>query len=79
MIAPKRRMVEETMVAPVQLLPGETADIRADVQHLLENAEEWLTTPNTRLGGRKPEDLIGTAEEIKVRNILRAAVFSSMA
>jgi uncharacterized protein (DUF2384 family) len=75
MPAPKPIMVD----TKVKLLPGETADIRVDIRHLLENAEEWLKTPNTRLGGRKPEDLIGTAEEMKVRNILRAAVYSSMA
>jgi hypothetical protein len=62
-----------------ELLPGENPDIRVDVGYLLENADVWLKTPNTRLDGRTPQELIGTPEKIKVRDILRAAVYSSMA
>jgi hypothetical protein len=63
----------------VELLPGENPDIRVDVGYLLENADAWLKSPNVRLDGRAPQELIGTPEEIKIRNILRAAVYSSMA
>ena len=30
--------------------------------------EEWLTTPNTKVLGRAPEELIGTPEEASLRN-----------
>jgi uncharacterized protein (DUF2384 family) len=68
-----------TTTSKMELLPGEHSDIRVDVKCLLDNAEEWLSTPNTRLGGRTPNELIGTSEEGKIRDILRAAVYSSMA
>ncbi len=32
----------------------------------------WLDTPNPNFGGRKPGDLVGTDEERKVYNLLRA-------
>ena len=32
----------------------------------------WLDTPNHNFGGRKPGDLVGTDEERKVYNLLRA-------
>jgi hypothetical protein len=61
------------------LLPGEHPDIRVDARRLLSNADEWLNTPNTHLGGLTPNDLIGTSQEQKVREILRSAIYSSMA
>lgn len=61
------------------LLEGENPDIRADVSRLMSNAEEWLNAPNTILGGRSPNELIGTADERQVRDILRSALYSSMA
>ena len=63
----------------IELLPGEHSDIRIDVRLLLSNADEWLATPNTDLGGRAPNELIGSTEESKVREMLRAALYSSMA
>ena len=62
-----------------ELLPGEHSDIREDVRVLLKNADEWLNTANTNLGGRTPNELIGTPEEQKIRDILRASTYSSMA
>ena len=37
----------------------------------------WLATPNAHFGGRKPADLLGTVEEIKVYNLLRAVDMGS--
>lgn len=61
------------------LLPGEHPDIRVDVADLLENADEWLTTPNSNFGGRRPFDLIGTPDEHLLRETLRSAIYSGMA
>lgn len=32
----------------------------------------WLAAPNDHFGGRKPGDLLGTDEEVKVYHLLRA-------
>jgi hypothetical protein len=32
--------------------------------------EGWLTTPNTKFLGRTPEELIGTEEEARLRNLV---------
>jgi hypothetical protein len=42
-------------------------------EDLLMYPEQWLDNPNPNFGGRKPRDLIGTDEEVKVYNILNAA------
>ena len=39
---------------------------------LLQHPEEWLDWPNPQFGGRKPNDLIGTDEEVRVYDILAA-------
>jgi uncharacterized protein (DUF2384 family) len=70
---------ENTILSAAPLLPGEHTDIRLDVQALLENAEEWLTTPNSNFGGRPPRELIGTPEEVLLRETLRSALYSGMA
>jgi hypothetical protein len=54
------------------LLPGENVDLRAEIKALLHNADAWLHAPNYLLGGREPDQLIGTKEEIQVRNLVRA-------
>jgi len=61
------------------LLPGEHSDIRIDVEELLSNAGPWLETPNRNLGGRRPSDLIGTPDELLLREMLRSVVYSGMA
>jgi uncharacterized protein (DUF2384 family) len=35
--------------------------------------EEWLNTPNPQFEGRRPIDLIGTGEEVRVQIIIEAA------
>ncbi len=56
---------------PFELLEGESADILKDVHETIPDAEQWLDTPNTRLGCKKPRDLIGTAQERQLRYLLR--------
>ena len=54
------------------LLPGEKADIRQEAAALIADAAQWLALPNDQLGGLKPQDLIGTAREYLLRDLLRA-------
>jgi len=54
------------------LLPDEQADIRKEVADLVADPSEWLDTPNTQLGGVKPQELIGTVREQFLRDLLRA-------
>ena len=62
----------------VKLLPGENPDIRAEFRLLLSNADEWMATPNTILMGKAPNDLVGTPDEQKLRDIVRGVRYSSM-
>ena len=39
---------------------------------LVEQPDAWLSTPCTHFGGRKPRDLVGTDEEHKLIDLLRA-------
>jgi uncharacterized protein (DUF2384 family) len=39
---------------------------------VVDDPENWLSTPSAQLGWRKPLDLIGTDEEVKVVSILQA-------
>lgn len=52
------------------LLPGEDKDLRADI--LKTVGEDWLFAKNVWLQDQKPDDLIGTSDEYRVRNILRS-------
>jgi Protein of unknown function (DUF2384) len=39
---------------------------------VVDDPETWLSTPSEQLGWRKPGDLIGTDEEVKVVSLLQA-------
>ncbi|HLX37536.1 MAG TPA: MbcA/ParS/Xre antitoxin family protein [Candidatus Binataceae bacterium] len=54
------------------LFPNENPDLREEVKTVLPNGAAWLDTQNFLFGGRKPADLIGTPEEYRVRDLLRA-------
>ncbi len=56
---------------PLELMPGESKNILDDIKSTLPDAEEWLDSPNNRLGGKKPRDLIGTPDERYIREMLR--------
>ena len=62
---------EKLSVKIANSTPHVTALSLADA--LLEHPKLWLETPNSQLGDRKPNDLIGTNEEVKVYNLLNAA------
>lgn len=40
---------------------------------VVPDPEDWLNTPNPRFEGRRPIDLIGTDDEIRVHIIIEAA------
>jgi hypothetical protein len=71
--------INEAVLSGATLLPGEHEDISIDIRNLLENSDEWLATPNTNFGGRKPAELIGTPDEAMLREILRSLIYSGMA
>jgi hypothetical protein len=52
--------------------------LRQEVQDLFADPDYWLNMPNDQLGGRKPQDLIGTKEEHQIRILLRAIKYGMM-
>jgi len=53
-----------------RILPDENPDLRRE--NLNTIGEEWLFAKNLWLEGRAPDELIGTSEEFKVRDLLRS-------
>lgn len=39
---------------------------------VVDNPEIWMSTPSIQFGGRRPGELVGTEEEFKIFDILRA-------
>jgi uncharacterized protein (DUF2384 family) len=60
---------------PYHLLPGEKEDIRQEAATLVAEPEKWLDNPHPLLGGQRPNDLIGTDQELHLRNLLRRIKF----
>ena len=56
---------------PFVILEDESSNIVDDVSKVVPNAEVWLDSPNSSLGGERPRDLIGTEMEREVRYLLR--------
>ena len=52
------------------LLPDEDPNLRREILSTI--GEEWLNTKNVWLGGRAPNNLIGTPDEFQVRDLLRS-------
>jgi hypothetical protein len=52
------------------LLDGEDPDIRKEAEQVL--GPDWVKTPNSRLGGRTPEQAIQDDQTFWVRDILRS-------
>ena len=48
------------------------SDLLKDIEDIFADPEAWLNTPLIQLRGQKPIDLIGTPEEVLVRNMLLA-------
>jgi hypothetical protein len=56
---------------PFVILEDESSNIVDDVGKVVRDAEVWLDSPNSSLGGDRPRDLIGTEMEREVRYLLR--------
>jgi hypothetical protein len=56
---------------PFVILEDESSNILDDVRKVVPDAEVWLDSPNSSLGGERPRDLIGTEMEREVRYLLR--------
>ena len=52
---------------PFVILEDESSNIVDDVSKVIPDAEVWLDSPNSWLGGERPRDLIGTEMEREVR------------
>jgi Protein of unknown function (DUF2384) len=52
-----------------QIPSANLADLLSTV---LEQPDKWMATPNYQFGGRRPSELIGTAEETKIFDLLNA-------
>ncbi len=48
------------------------SDLTALLEMVLDQPNKWLATPNPQFGGREPRDLVGTAEESKIFDLLHA-------
>lgn len=46
-----------------------------DLGEMVEDPEAWFNTPNDAFGGRTPLDLLGTSDELRLRNRIQAAKF----
>jgi|HubBroStandDraft_3_1064219.scaffolds.fasta_scaffold1143767_1 hypothetical protein len=62
------------LTSAAKLFPNENPDLREEAKTVLPNGAAWLDTPNFLFEGRKPADLIGTAEEFRVRDLVRAVM-----
>ena len=56
----------------IKLFPNENPDLREEAKTVLPNGVAWLDTPNFLFEGRKPRELIGSPEEFRVRDVIRA-------
>jgi uncharacterized protein (DUF2384 family) len=54
------------------LFADESADLTHEVVRIVADPEVWLHTPHTHLGGKRPIQLLGTPEEQRLRDLLRA-------
>ena len=49
-----------------------SAKLTALLKAVLDQPEKWMAAPSMQLGGRRPADLVGTDEEVKIFDILNA-------
>ncbi|GAC1472354.1 MAG: hypothetical protein NVSMB9_19490 [Isosphaeraceae bacterium] len=52
--------------------PDETSDLHTLIAEVVQDPEVWMDTPNDVLGGVKPNDLVGTNHESRLRELARA-------
>jgi hypothetical protein len=55
---------------PAGRLPDE-GSITEEADRLFEDSDTWLSTEHPSLGGKRPRDCIGSADEQAVRDLLR--------
>src|SRR5713101_8456570 len=58
--------------AASKLFADESANLHHEVARIVADPEVWLQTPNTHLGGESPIHLMGTPQEQRLRDLLRA-------
>lgn len=59
-------------VAAIDPDPDETKPIRDLIDEVIPQSDIWLDTLNDLFGGKKPSDFIGTADELRLRELARA-------
>jgi len=52
--------------------PARSPELDEILASVVADPEAWLAAPSAQLGGRRPADLIGTAEEPKIVQLLQA-------
>jgi len=70
------QLPEELSDPDTTLLDDENPDIRKEIIETI--GKDWLHTKNVLLNNRTPEDLIGTPDEIQLRDILRSYVIAAL-
>jgi len=58
---------------PIARDPDETVDLESLIEEVVPDAQTWKQMPNPALGGERPVDMLNTAKEAILRNMLRAA------
>jgi hypothetical protein len=49
-----------------------TSSLAALLETVLDQPDKWLATPNHQFGAGKPGELVGTADEVRILDVLRA-------
>ena len=65
-----RSKTVSSATAPLKRQPS--PEFRELLTAVVDNPEAWLSTPSVQFGGRRPGDLIGSDEEEKIVDLLRA-------
>ena len=53
-------------------LPIRSAELVELLNAVVNDPKQWLSTPSVQFGGRRPGDLVGTDEEVKMLDLLHA-------
>ena len=52
--------------------PAPSRELDALLAAVVDDPESWMSTPSAQFGGRRPIDLVGTEEEVKIFDLLHA-------
>ena len=55
--------------------PARSAELEELLDEVVMHPEAWMATPNVQFGGRRPNDLVNTKEEINIISILTAVKY----